>query len=762
MRSGERVLQGREPECQEIDEFVDGVAANVGASLILTGETGVGKTALLRYVARRASGVRVLAARGVRAEMELPFAGLHSLLGPVLGFLPRIPSRQAAALSAGLALSPGTNDDGFAVAAGTLNLLSAAAAAQNGPLLVLVDDLHMWDATSRQALLFVARRAANEDVAMVLSSGEEEQDPVESGVRCHRVPPLDPAASRALLEQVSPTPVAPMVAEQLVLAAAGVPLALIELPHVLTAAQLAGAAPLPDPLPMGARVRRAFAPRLSGLEAPERAALVVAAAAGEIDLGRTHDALEAMGIPAVALEAAEASGVVRLDGDGVSFHHPLVRAVAYHEATLAERRAAHRALAGVTPQATRARHLGSAALGPDEQTADELERIASGPGGDLLVSEAARLMERAAELTGGGLSRAWRCIRAAELWQLAGRSGLAVELLVQAAHLTDDVRVRAQARALLARTESMRGRPTQAHRSLVREAARVRGADPGAAAAMLLDAVSAYCLAGDVRAAMVAVRRACLAASQAPAPLPSVCAAMHAVVLARCGQLAQARDVLGGCRTGVEAAVLDGDVPIGWRRALRVELPGLLTRLGEFDTAGRMLDEATLQARALAADGFLPALLWTRAELALRLGDWDGAHAAAIESLRLADQADQVADAAPALIVLARLAAARGLEAECSQRLARAREIVGGCRLGGRCHRSRGPVFNEGQSISRANCALTQPVVTRGPSVCTIRHQRRSHGRLCGVQAPSSRMTPSGMGDSRSTTRALADARART
>jgi DNA-binding CsgD family transcriptional regulator len=393
-------------------------------------------------------------------------------------------------------------------------------------------------------------------------------------------------------------------------------------------------------------------------------------------------ALDALGVPPEALEAAEAKGLVTLAGDAVTFRHPLLRAVAYHEAAPAQRRAAHRALAGVTPPARRAWHLGTAALGPDEHAADELERTALGCGCDLPVGGAARLMERAAELTGSGGLRARRCVSAAELWQLAGAVSRVRELVDQATRRTDDLRVRAYGQAVLARAESRCGRPVQAHRLLVRQAARVRGSDPTGAAIMLLDAAEACCLAGEVRAALVAVRRAGLLAGRAPAPLPAVLAAQHAGVLARSGQLVAARELLAGYRSDLDGAVLDAEVPTGWQQMVRVGLPALLARLGELDAAGRMLDEVIAQARALEAAGLLPGLLAERAEVSRRAGDWSGAHALAAEAAWLAERVEQASDLAAALLCLARLAAARGLRTECGIHLGRARELARRCRLG--------------------------------------------------------------------------------
>jgi len=648
---------------------VERIRAGTGASLLLIGDAGVGKTALLRYAADRAGGLRVLAAQGVSAESSLPFAGLHELLGPVLGGLPGLPPRQSEALAAGFALSPRAAEDVFAIGAGTLGLLTAAAAAGSAPVLVLVDDLERWDDTSRRALLFAARRTARERLGIVLATTEVH----EFGVPSQRVTPLDGSASRALLRSSCPEPLCPAVLDDLAEAAAGVPIALAELPGLLTREQLAGEEPLPDPPPVGDGVRRAFGPRLAGFSRETRAALVVAAAAGPIGLGPTLAALDALGLCADALEPAEAAAEVKLDSRGVEFTYPMVRALAYRDAPVAARRAAHRALAAVTTELARAWHLGLAALGPDESTADALESAATAADGRIPVGRAAQLVARAAELTSDDLPQARRCVRAAELWQLAGV--VRPELPHRAAELTDDLRVRARALAATARDDALRGRPAAAHRVLIREAARVRGLDPDAAAAMLLDASR---LAVERRAALSDARWAAHAAARGPAPLRAACVVRQAAVLARDGQLEQARGLLAALGDTLDLPALGGlgmppTLAAGWWWL--ADLPALLGRLGQTGTALRMLDDATNQARAVTAHGILPGLLVAQAQLALATGDWELARSSAVEAAELATPHGQAADAGPALAVLAWLEAARGRRPECERYLARARDL---------------------------------------------------------------------------------------
>ncbi|WP_310424512.1 helix-turn-helix transcriptional regulator [Catenuloplanes niger] len=681
MLSGGVELFGRETACRLLGTVIDELRAGAGGSLMLTGDIGMGKTALLRYAADRAHDLRVLTAAGVPAETGLPFAGLHGLLRPLLPLLPRIPQRQRTALSAGLAVSAESTDDVFAIAAGTLSLL--AAAADDVPVLVLVDGVHQWDETSQAALLFAARRAGTVPVGVILASGRECLDEDDCGVPTYRIPPLDAAASRQLLRRASADPIVPAVADRLVAAAGGVPLALAELPGVLTPGQRAGTDPLPDPPPVGGATHRALLPGLAPLGPVERAALVVAAAAGEIGLPAVLAVLDAQGLPAAALESAETHGVIDLGAGGVTFRHPLLRAVAYHEASVAHRRAVHRAIAAVTSGGTRARHLGCAALGPGEETAAELERAARTSVGTAAVSDAAQLMQRAAELSEDGRTRAQRCVRTAELWQAAGVAVAADEVLEGARRLGDDVWVRANVQALAARVEYRRGCPAQAYRLLIREAVRVRDNDPDAAVLMLLDAAEASWLAGAPHGATVAAQQARQIAANGAPGLRDLCAVQHAAILARGGALDEARRVLADRRAALDRVVTDADAPVTWWRVLWVTAPAVLAAFGEREAAARLAFESLGRARDLSAYGILPSLLALCAELHRYTGDWDGARALAAEAADLADELGQATDGAAALLTLAQVAAARGDHAECAATLERFRDVCAHRRLDG-------------------------------------------------------------------------------
>ncbi len=677
MEQGDVGLVGRDAEQREIARVLDLARRRLGGALVLSGEAGIGKTALLREGAATATDLHVLTAAGTEAEVALPFAGLHSLLSPLLMRLDDIPAPQAMALSAAFALSAPETVDLFGVAAGALSLLVAAAA--GAPVLALVDDLHQLDRASREALLFVGRRLSCQGIGLVCATRTDGPKATGTGLPHRRVEPLDANASRELLGRSGGGPVAPAVADQLVTAAGGLPLALIELPTLLNPAELSGEAPLRNPLPAGPGVCDAYAPLVEPLGLASRSALVVAAAASDLNLAQILAAVARLDGNQAALEAAEVAGVVRLSSVGVSFRTALVRAVIYQRASAAERRAAHAALADVADADKRAHHLGLATLGADEDVAGEIEALAlqasrrSGP------APAAQLMERAAELSIADDQRAHRHALAAELWQHAAVPRV-FGLLDRAIRLSGDLRVRGHVQAVRGRQELLDGRPLPAHRLLVHEAARIRAADPGRAATMLADAAQACCLAGQSQAGLVMARHAWLLIRQAPGLLTAVVAAQLAAVLSLRGDLVAARELVDEWTGPLDDAVGDDAVPLEYRRIVQLVYPGVLLRLGELDQAWRVLDAALHQCRLQRMTAQLPGLLAARAQLDLRLGEWESARTGAAQALRLARDAGQLGDEVAALVAGGRLAASRGQAEECGPLLAAARRI---CRRSG-------------------------------------------------------------------------------
>ncbi|MFJ4670807.1 AAA family ATPase [Kitasatospora purpeofusca] len=432
------MLYGRAAEEGQLRSLLRGAAEGASGALVVHGEAGIGKTALLEHLAAEATGAvpaagggaaggacgpataRVLRTTGIEAETELPFAALHQLLRPALDRLGLLPEPQADALRAAFGLAAPTGQDRFLTGLGVLTLLSEYAG--ESPLLCLVDDAQWVDRASLDALAFAARRLDSEGVVMVFAVRE----PVPLGLPELRLDALDREAVAALLAEHAGADLPPHVRERVAAEARGNPLALIELPRALSEEQRAGLlGPLPaapaDPTP-ASRVTAAFGARLGQLPEPTRAALLVAAADDMGDLGVV---LTAAGVSAAALEPAETAGLIRLDGAVLTFRHPLVRAAAYRGATLARRIGAHLALAEVLAGAEhadrRAWHRAAASTGPDEAVARELDAAAERAGGRQGMASASAAHERASQLSPDPADRRRRLVAAAQAAADAGQ-----------------------------------------------------------------------------------------------------------------------------------------------------------------------------------------------------------------------------------------------------------------------------------------------------------------------------------------------------
>src|SRR5215472_6069180 len=517
------VLYGRHTECAAVGRLLRGAREGRSGVLVLRGEAGVGKSALLAWAADRAAdlagGMTVLRAGGVESEVQLPFAALHQLLRPLLDRLGRLPAVQAAALRAalGLAAAPGGGDRGgeragdrFLVSVGVLSLL--ADAAEQRPLVCLLDDAHWLDRASADALVFTGRRLGAEGIGLLFAARDAEPRGFDApGLPELRLAGLDGKAAAGLLADAVPSAPAAQVRDRLLTAAGGNPLALLELPAALSAAQLAGRAALPDPLPVGAGVERAFAERASRLPAAVRTMLLLIAADDTGEVATVLRAAHGLGLDAGALGPAEAARLVRTEIARVEFRHPLIRSAIYRSATFAERRAVHLALAGALDGAgqadRRAWHRAAAAVAPDDVVAGELERSAGRARARGGHAAAAAALERAAELTGQEPARAKRLAAGAEAAWLAGRPPWALELAGRADRLDPPPRLCADLQQLRARIELWCGSPVQAHRLLAGAVAAIADADPEKAALLLLQVGQAAWVAGDVAATAEAGQR---------------------------------------------------------------------------------------------------------------------------------------------------------------------------------------------------------------------------------------------------------------
>ena len=375
-RSGPtRALVDRQRERQALDSLVQDLRSGRGRALVVRGEAGVGKSALLEYAAG-AADMRVARAAGVESEMELAFAGLHQLCAPLLDRLEGLPVPQRDALGTAFGLRAGGAPDRFLVGLAVLTLLSEAAGER--PLLCLVDDAQWLDRASAQVLAFVARRLLADPVGLLFAV----RDPGEAlgGLPDLEVRGLRDEDARGLLRSVVRVRLDEQVRDRIVAETHGNPLALLELPRGLSPAQLAGGFGLAGAQAVPGRIEESFRRRLGALPAGTRVLLLVAAAEPVGDAVLVRAAAERLGIAAsAAAEAAEADGLVEI-GTRVRFRHPLVRSAVYRSAALPDRRAAHLALAEVTDRDLepdrRAWHLAASAAGPDEEVAAELERSA--------------------------------------------------------------------------------------------------------------------------------------------------------------------------------------------------------------------------------------------------------------------------------------------------------------------------------------------------------------------------------------------------
>jgi DNA-binding CsgD family transcriptional regulator len=656
------MLLGRDAERARLAELLAGARAGASAALVIRGEPGIGKSALLEDAVAAAAGMTVLRARGVESESELSFAGLADLLGPVTSELGSLPPPQRAALAAALALGPPVPGDRFTLYAATLSLL--ATVAERAPVLVAVDDTPWLDAPSREALVFVARRLVEEGVVLLLAARTGEPVGSESaGVPELALGGLDAAASVALLGG----DIAPDVAARLFDATGGNPLALLELSGLLSDAQRSGAEPIEEPVPVGAGIERAFSHRLEALPEPARRALAVAAAS---ETGAV-DELAAAGLDLSALEPAEAAGLIAVAEGRVTFRHSLLRSVAYRAMPAPEQRAAHRALAASLGGERRAWHLAAAAVAPDEEVAAALAEAAGAARARGGPAAAMRASERAARLTPDPAQRAGRLLEAAGDAARVGRPDRAQELLAEALELADAPALRADVQLLRALIEARSGAAAAAAELLAEEAARVEPSDPVRAAMMTMAAVQPLFEAGDTGTALEVARRGQALCERAGLP-PMPAGLPLAMALLLCNERPTARPMLDSAVTWLDEA----DDPWALGPVLVFGIGQAFMWMEDHDRARRLLEGAIAQCRAWSAPGLLPYGLLCLSELEFRDGRWAQATAAGAEAARLADETGQINDIGYALTVLARVEAARGREDDCRAHMASALEIV--------------------------------------------------------------------------------------
>jgi DNA-binding CsgD family transcriptional regulator len=488
-------MRGREPECALLDGLVAEISRGEGRALVLRGEAGIGKTALLQYLIASASDLHVVRAVGVESEMELAFASLHQLCAPMLGRLDRLPGPQRHALEIVFGLSEGAAPDRFLVGLAVLSLFSEVA--EDRPLLCVVDDAHWLDRASALTLAFVARRLLAEPVGIVFATREPNEE-------LRHVPELEVHGLRngdagALLGSAVRFILDERIRNRIIAETHGNPLALLELPRGLTAGELAGGFGLLGPQGLPGRIEESFLRRLELLPGDARRLLLVAAAEPLGDPTLLWRAAARLGIEPAAAGHVDADDLLAV-GEQVTFRHPLVRSAVYRAATVDERRVVHLALAEATDRAIdpdrRAWHLAAATSGPDEEVAVELERSAGRAQARGGLASAAAFLQRAVALTLDPERRAARALDAADLGLRAGAFDAARAMMAAAEVGPLDELQRARLDLLRAEAAYSESRGSAAPALLLRAAHTLEPLDPQVARETHLDAWSSALFAG--------------------------------------------------------------------------------------------------------------------------------------------------------------------------------------------------------------------------------------------------------------------------
>ncbi len=506
-------------ERQALDRILDAARGGLSAALVVRGEPGVGKTSLLKYAAESAAGFRVVRVAGVESESELGFAGLHRLLLTFLPAMAALPQRQRNALGSAFGLTGGMPPDRFGVGLAALSLLADAAA--GSPLLCVVDDAQWLDQESIEALAVVGRRVHAERIALLFGTRDADDGRVLlEGIADLRVGGLPDADALELLGSAVNGPLDPGLARRIVRETQGSPMAIIELAGELTATELSGAGPVPEPLPLSRRLEAHFLRQVRALPASTQTFLLVAAAEPSGDPRLISSAAARLGSPPAAAEPAQAAGVIVMYPEA-QFRHPLIRSAVHGGAAPAERRRAHQALAAemdpLRDAGRRAWHLAAAATGPDEAVAAELDRAATRAQARGGYSAAGALLARAAQLTGDQDRWAERILAAAHA-HLAGGAPARARLLLEHTPEVSDPFQHARMLRLQGLIRYALGEPQGTASILVEAARALQPADIRLARATMLEALEAARVIGRFAASGENLLDVCRVARGMPLP----------------------------------------------------------------------------------------------------------------------------------------------------------------------------------------------------------------------------------------------------
>src|SRR5450755_1625862 len=515
-------FRGRTSERESLDRLLERVRGGQSGVLVIRGEAGLGKTALLRHAVAEAAGFKVIQIAGVESEMELPFAGLHQLCAPMLSRLDGLPAPQRNALSIAFGLSFDDAPDRFLVALAALTLL--AEVAEERPLLCVVDDAQWLDGASAQVLAFASRRLLAESVAIVFAAREPSDERDLIGLPEIRLGGLDEEDARALLASVVPGPLDERVRDRIVAETRGNPLALLELPRGMVAAELAGGFALPDAADLSGQIEDHYRQRVDALPEATRRLMLLAAADPVGDATLVWRAAQTLGVARAEAEPAAAAELLEIE-TRVRFRHPLVRSAVYGAAPTAERRAVHGALAAATDPETdpdrRAWHRAHAVTAPDEKVAAELIECASRAQRRGGIAASAAFLERAVTFTSEPGDRAARALTAARAKTRAADFPSAQSLLALAdAGPLDDLG-KAQVQRMRAQIAFDLRRGGDAPPLLLSAARRLEPLDAELARETYLEALLASIYAGGLwnGRAMAGAGRAARSAPLGPEPL---------------------------------------------------------------------------------------------------------------------------------------------------------------------------------------------------------------------------------------------------
>ncbi|WP_132214613.1 helix-turn-helix transcriptional regulator [Kribbella steppae] len=658
------VLRGRRSECEALARLLDEVPTGRSSVLVLRGEAGCGKSALLDFMLERASGFRVARVVGVESEMELAYAGLHQLCAPMLDRVKELPPPQRDALRVAFGLQEGAAPDRFLIGLAVLTLLAGAAEEQ--PLACVIDDAQWLDRASVQSLVFVARRLMADPVALIFAVREPSDE--LTGLPELKVQGLGERDSHLVLASAIRGPLDVQVRDRIVAETRGNPLALLQLPRELTSTELAGGFGLPNMAAVASRVEQSFYRQFQSLPDDTQQLLLTAAAEPIGDVTLLRRAAELQGIGGDAAAPAVAAGLVEL-GARVRFRHPLVRSAVYQSVSVGDRQAAHRALAEATDLVLdpdrRAWHLARAASEPDEAVADELERSADRARARGGAVAAAAFLERATELTPDRARRGARALAAAQAKLLAGAPDSAQALLAAAELAPLGGIQRAGLERLRAQLSFLLRRGNEAPSLLLNAAEHLKALDTQSARETYLEALGAAIFAGRLSKNGGGVADAAGAARTAPpAPQPAraidllldglvkrftegyeagvqpLQRALRALSEEECRSQDDTRWLWLGCRIAPDlwddeswhelaTRQLRHARDAGWLTALPIALTyraGVDVHAGEFASAAELIDEADVIAEATGS----PPLMYT----SLVLSAWRGQEAQATTLIR--------------------------------------------------------------------------------------------------------------------------------